>query len=170
MKQHFCVVSSDHLSTTSSEHYLLANEIHNKVLCIKRNSGEHKDRKLNKMCSVNSYPVSPVSFSSSINTLIQQMRWSSFNFLHVFSKLYIRTICKHFCFKQGCNFTYLFCLIVDLMSPKFLNMHQRTVAYKVFGFTFLTVLCISSYFFLNCFLQRVINWFDQLWNFIWGLN
>ena len=45
--------------------------------------------------------------------------------------LYILPICKHFCLKQGCNFTYLFCLIVELM---FLNMHPGTVAYKVVVF------------------------------------
>ena len=69
--------------------------------------------------------------ASPINILIQQIRRSGLNFPLVYSKLYILAICKHFCLKQGCNFTYLFCLIVDLMSFKFLNMDQGIVAYKM---------------------------------------
>ena len=60
----------------------------------------------------------------------------------------------HFCFKQGCIFTYLFCFIVDWMSPEFLNMGKEIVAYKVVVFKinekdFLNAAdpCIFSYFF-----------------------
>ena len=54
------------------------------------------------------------------------------------------------------------------MSPKFLNMHQETVIYKVVVFRIKNRLshaadpCIFSYFFLSSFLHRVINRFDQL--------
>ena len=68
--------------------------------------------------------------AASIKTFIQEMRLSGFNFLPVFSKLHILTIYKHFCFKQRCNFTYLFCLFVDLMSPKFLNMERKLLDTK----------------------------------------
>ena len=50
--------------------------------------------------------------------------------------MYILAICKHFYFKQGCNFTYLFCFNIDLMPPKFLNMDEGIVAYKVVGVFF----------------------------------
>ena len=52
----------------------------------------------------------------------------------MFSKLYILTICKHCCFKQGCNFTDLFRFITDLLSPKFLYMDEGIVEYKVVVF------------------------------------
>ena len=94
--------------------------------------------------------------ASLINKLMQQIGCSGFNLLPVFSKLYILTICKHFCFKQGCNVTYLFCFIVYLMSPKFLNMDEVIVAYKVVVFrinkTDFLMQLIPVYFFLNSFL------------------
>ena len=74
-------------------------------------------------------------FNIYINTADEVIRFQlfpSFLFPDLCSlTLYILNICKHFCFKQGCNFTHLFCLIEDLMSNKLLNMHQGTFAYKV---------------------------------------
>ena len=45
-----------------------------------------------------------------------------------FSQLYILAILKHLCLKQG-NFFFYF--IVDMISPKLLNLDQVIVAYKV---------------------------------------
>ena len=92
----------------------------------------YKARKL-KICSVNLYYFSPASFMEKkscffnkyINIADEVIRFQLSP--SIFKAVYM----DHCCFQQGCKFTYLVSLIVDLMSPKFLNMHQGTVAYKV---------------------------------------
>ena len=66
--------------------------------------------------------------------------------------------------KTRCNFIFLFCFIVDMVSPKLLNLDQVIVAYKVIVFkikrTYFFMQLIPaylSYFFLNSFFQRTIN-------------
>ena len=67
-------------------------------------------------------------------------------------------------------FYLFFCFIVDISGSEKCCIQSNCYQKKSNIIYPATDHCIHSYFFLMSFLQRIINWFDQHWFFLCGLN